>query len=160
MQSVWMGALGWTHRQWAACRLGTSIIDALASLSPKTHIKKGVSGSPYWLSLCETLMCTPSSADNKLKCSSERGDGKLNRLDARLAPSCLLWQTDHILTHSQCYGAWRYWRCCYLIVWTGRNVVKDLTGVLGWLNGLCELCAGTLSIMQGMTALPLFPNKH
>ncbi len=48
-----------------ACLLGISIIDAPASLSPKTHIKKGVSGSPYWLSLCETLMCTPSSTDNK-----------------------------------------------------------------------------------------------
>lgn len=157
MQFMWMGALGWTHRARPACLLRTSIIDALASLSPKTHIKKGVSGSPYWLSLCETLMCTPSSTDNKLKCSSKPGDGKLNYLDVRR----LLWQTLIIFwLVPGSLGAWRYQRCCYLIVWTGRNVVKDLTGVLGWLNGLCELCAGTLSIMQGMTALPLFPNKH
>lgn len=73
----------------------------------------------------------------------------------------LLWKIlSPFLTHPQSFRTWRYQRCCYLIVCTKRCIVKDLTAVLGWLNGLCELCGGTLSIMQGMTALPLFPNKH
>lgn len=49
--------------------------------------------------------------------------------------------------------------CCHLIVCPARNVIKDLTAELGHLNGLCELSVGTPSIMQGVTALPLFPVK-
>lgn len=89
------------------------------------------------------------------------GERDAEALWHRLCTQCRVRASSaDILAHTWCFGAYREQRCCHLIVWTGRNVVKDLTAVLGWLNRLCELCAGTLSIMQGMTALPLFPNKH
>ena len=60
----WRGLVSDSAYTVLVCLTGnSSIIDAFASLSPKFHTKKRVSGSPYWLSLSETLMCTPSSAD-------------------------------------------------------------------------------------------------
>lgn len=111
-----------------------SIIDALASLSPKSHIKKGVSGSPYRLSLCETLMC------------------EVQRLP--------LQRPGHIYDILWVLRALTYQGRWHLIVSPGRNIVKDLTAELGRLNGFCKLSVGTPSIMQEMTALPLFHTRQ